>query len=95
MKAENRIPAVPGKSSFALKRWFSRLNAAGLLFNPDDRPEEIVSIETGKPTFTPEECVVLNESLEILFKHHGDKVREVALGHFHKAMGIQPEYMHT
>lgn len=49
MKARNRIPAVPGKSSFALKRWFSRLHAAGLLFNPDDRPDEIVSIETGKP----------------------------------------------
>ncbi len=92
MNAQNRIPEVPGKSSFALERWFSRLDAAGLLFNPDDRPEDIVSIATGEPTFTPDECLVLNESLKKLFEHHGDRVREVALRHFHKAMGIQPDY---
>ena len=91
MKVKSRLPEVPGKSSFALKRWFSKLYEAGLLFNPDDRPEEIVSIETGEQTFTPEECVILNKSLQILFEQHGDRVREVALNYFHKAMGIQVE----
>ena len=95
MKIKNRIPAVPGKSSFALEHWFSRLNAAGLLFNPEDRPEEIVSTATGEPTFTTAECLVLNESLKILFEHHGDRVCEVALRYFHKAMDIQPDYSHA
>lgn len=95
MNTQNRIPAVPGKSSFALELWFSRLNAKGLLFNPDDRPEDIVSIATGEPAFTTAECALLNESLQILFEHHGDKVREVALRHFHKAMDIQPDYLNA
>lgn len=95
MTIQNRIPAVPGKSSFALEHWFSRLSATGLLFNPDDRPEDIVSIATGEPTFTAAECLVLNESLQILFENHGERVYEVALRYFHKAMGIQPDYSYA
>lgn len=88
MNTRARIPAVPGKSYFALLRWFGTLYASDLLFHPDDRAEEIVSIKTGEPTFTPEECGVLNASLEILFEHHGDKVYDVALCYAQRAMGI-------
>ena len=89
MKTENRIPAIPGTSTFALARWFSRLNASGLLFHPDDSPENVISIETREPTFTTDECRVLNESLEILFQHHGDLVYDVALSYAQRAMGIK------
>lgn len=91
MKSQNRIPSVPGKSSFALEHWFKKLYAAGLLFNPDDRPEEIVSIETDERVFTPEECVILSASVEKLFEYHGDRVYDVAIKYFHMAMGIQPK----
>jgi hypothetical protein len=89
MKTRTRIPAIPGSSKFALARWFGRLNAAGLLFHPDDKPENIISIETREPTFTAVECSVLSESLEILFHHHGDLVYDVALSYAQRLMGIK------
>lgn len=92
MKNQLRVPALPGKSAVALDRWFQELYAKGLLFNPDDRPEDIVVVGTGESAFSKEECDVLNVSVDRLFKCHGDKVREVALMYFHRAMGITPEY---
>ncbi|MDO9148923.1 MAG: hypothetical protein Q7U52_14915 [Hydrogenophaga sp.] len=92
MKNQLRVPDMPGKSSVAMDRWFAQLFADGLLFNPDDHPEDIVEIGTGEPTFTEKECQVLNASLDRLFKCHGDKVYDVALNYFHKAMGITPRY---
>lgn len=89
MKKINRIPVITGKSSFALARWFGKLTASGLLFHPDDRPENIISIETKEPTFTEEECATLNESLELLFDLHGDLVYDVALSYLQRAMGIK------
>jgi len=91
MSKQIRIPDAPGKSALALERWFYKLHQAGLLFNPDDAPEEIVSISTGEPVFTADECHVLSESLNRLFAYHGDKVYDVALKYFHRAMGITPE----
>ena len=92
MKNQLRVPQLPGKTRVAMDRWFDQLYVDGLLFNPDDRPEDIVVIGTGEPTFTEKECQVLNESLDRLFKYHGDNVYHVALKYFHKAMGITPEY---
>ena len=92
MQNKVRVPELPGKSRFALERWVHRLSANGLLFNPDDRPESIISIDTGEQLFTAAECQILNASLDCLFEHHGDTVREVALKYFYKAMGIQPDY---
>ena len=92
MKNQPRIPKIPGKSSFALDRWFRQLYVAGLLFNPDDRPEDIVVIGTGEPLFTEQECLVLTESIDRLFECHGEKVYDVALKYFYKAVGITPDY---
>lgn len=91
MSKQTRIPDIPGKSAFALERWFYKLDQAGLLFNPDDAPEEIVSISTGEPVFSAEECKVLTESVNRLFEYHGDKVYDVALKYVYRAMGIAPE----
>jgi hypothetical protein len=92
MQNQVRVPELPGKSRFALERWFYKLNASGLLFNPDDRPESIIYNDTGEQLFSAAECRILNESLDRLFEHHGDTVREVALKYFYKATGIKPDY---
>lgn len=92
MKNQLGIPKIPGKSSLALDRWFRQLYFAGLLFNPDDRPEGIVVIGTGEPLFTEQECLVLTESIDRLFECHGEKVYDVALKYFYKAVGITPDY---
>lgn len=92
MQIQMRIPAVPNKSFFAMNRWFYKMYLAGLLYNPDDPAETIINLADGQPMFTPEECLELNRAVGSMFEHHGDKVYEVGLHYFHKAMGIQPEY---
>ena len=88
----SRIPEVPNRSYFAMNRWFYKMYHARLLYNPDERAEDIVSIETGDPTFTPEECSKLNQAVAVMFEQHGDMVYEVGLRYFHKALGITPVY---
>lgn len=95
MKNQLRIPKIPGKSTLALDRWFRQLHVAGLLFNPDDRPEDIVVVGTGESLFTEQECLVLTESIDRLFECHGEKVYGVALKYFYKALGITPDYSIT
>lgn len=92
MQNNVRVPKVPGNSRFALERWFYKLYTQDLLFNPDDRPENIVHVGKNEPFFSAEECVILNQSLDHLFERHGDTVYEVALKYFQKKMDIQPNY---
>ncbi|MEI7516376.1 MAG: hypothetical protein WCK81_13400 [Betaproteobacteria bacterium] len=92
MPAQPRIPAPPNKSLFAMNRWFNKMYLAGLLYHPDEPAELVIDIASGKPTFTPEECVELNKAIESMFNQHGDKVYQVGLRYFHKAMGIKPVY---
>lgn len=92
MKTKLRIPAVTGNSRFAMERWFHKLYVNNVLFHPDDSPENIVDIVTGAPTFTAEECVVLNKGKDLLFGQHGDEVYEVGMKYFRKAMGFKPEH---
>ena len=92
MTVTPRIPAAPNKSIFSMNRWFQKMHQAGLLFHPDDAAETIVDNQTGKPTFTPEECLSLNATVALMFEMHGDRVYSVGLNYFHKAMGIQPDY---
>lgn len=95
MEHQVRVPKIPGNSRFALERWFYKLYTDDLLFNPDDRPENIVYAGKDEPFFSSEECVILNQSLDILFEQHGDMVYEVAIKYFHKKMGIQPDYAYA
>jgi hypothetical protein len=94
MNKPNRIPAIPGKSRFALARWVNKLYLEGLLFHPDDQPEDIVSIETGEQVFAPLECQKLQEGIHILFESHGDLVYEVALNYFQKSMKVKQAVVH-
>jgi hypothetical protein len=95
MQSKVRVPKIPGNSRFALERWFYKLYTEDLLFNPDDRPENIVHIGKNEPFFSEEECVILNQSLDLLFERHGDTVYEVALKYFHKKMDIQTDYTYA
>lgn len=92
MQITSRVPAHPNKSFFAMNRWFNKMYLAGLLYHPDEPAEEIINIISGEPTFTPEECVELNKAVASMFAQHGDKVYQVGLQYFHKAMGISPDY---
>ena len=94
MNKPNRIPAIPGKSRFALERWFNKLHLEGLLFHPDDQPENIVSIATNEQVFAPLECQKLREGIQILFESHGDLVYEVALNYFQKSIEVKQAAVH-
>jgi hypothetical protein len=89
MKNANRIPSVPGKSRFAMEHWFNTLYLRGLLFHPDDQPENIVRVGTGKLAFTPQECKILREGIQVMFDCHGDQVYDVALEYCMKTMAIR------
>ena len=90
MNVATRIPPLPSKSLRGMKSWFSKMCREGLLYHVDDRAENIVEIATGNPLFTPEECVQLNASVDILFEAHGDLVYDVGIVYFHWAMGYKP-----
>ena len=63
---------------------------SGLLYHPDDPAEVIINIATAESAFTPEACVKLNKSVDLIFEYHGDKVYEIGLRYMQKAMGITP-----
>lgn len=92
MQIESRIPALPNTSFFAMTRWFNKMYLAGLLYHPDEPAQAIINIASGQPSFTPEECVELNKAVGLMFASHGDRVYQVGLQYFHKAMGIKPKY---
>lgn len=92
MKTSSRIPDVPNTSCFAMNRWFYKMYLADLLYHPDEPAEAIVRIDTGEPSFTPDECIKLNKAVDLMFTHHGDKVYECGLKYFQKALGIAPDY---
>ena len=92
MHVSTRIPTRPNKSFFAMNRWFYKMYFAGLLYHPDDQAETIISLSSGQPTFSPDECLELNRSVDLMIDHHGDNVYGVALHYFHKAMDIHPQF---
>ncbi|MES2414468.1 MAG: hypothetical protein V4614_11745 [Pseudomonadota bacterium] len=91
MKTISRIPDVPNSSYFAMNRWFYKMYLGGLLFHVDDRAETIINTATNKPAFTTEECVKLNEAIDVMFEHHGDAVYECGIKYFYVATGIKPD----
>lgn len=92
MQTKSRIPVRPNKSFFAMNCWFKKMYLAGLLYHPDEPAEAIINISSGEPTFTPDECIELNKAVNQMFSNHGDKVYQVGLQYFQKAMGVNPEY---
>lgn len=86
-----RIPNLIGTRRTAAKRWIQKMHGLGLLFCLDDRPEDIVQIANGLPTFTPNECAELRSILSRLFTSLGDTVLELAFDSVSKTFHTSDE----
>jgi len=85
----SRIPEFSDTSYNGMMIWFATMFERGLLFHPDDVPEEIVSIDSGERTFSTAESLYLRKTVDIMFELHDDNVYEAAYPIFMKRMGIQ------
>ena len=84
---ESRIPEYTNSSFDGMLIWFSEMSIRGLLFHPEDRPQDIVSIDDGKPLFSESECQKINRILDAMFDQFGDRVCEAAYPVFMNRMG--------
>lgn len=90
----NRIPALSSVSFDAAARWFDDLANEGLLFHPDDQPEEIVQIPDGSRAFSDQEADHLRHTLNTLFSVLGDSVYEAAYPAFMRSAGFAEPDLH-
>ncbi len=83
----SRIPSYDGTNPNGMTLWFAELSARGLLFHPDDNPSDIISIATGKPTFTKTEADEARKILQAMFSEHGNGTIEACYPVFMHACG--------
>lgn len=86
MKA-SRTPDFVNKTREGMGCWFVEMALRGLLFHPEDRPRDIVTIATGRPAFTRRECAKLDCILADMFESFGEGVCEAAYPIFMKQFG--------
>lgn len=86
---ESRIPEYSNSSFDGMLVWFAEMSVRGLLFHPEDKPEDIVAIDNNQPFFNDAECQQLNLILESMFERFGDMVCEAAYPIFMKTMGLR------
>lgn len=89
MQHMSRIPALRSTSFDDALCWFAELSASGLLFHPDDDPQDIVGIESGTPTFAENEVSELRIVMTELFDALGNDVYDASYPVFMKACGLQ------
>ncbi|OOG58398.1 hypothetical protein [Rhodanobacter sp. C03] len=85
----SRIPDFANKSHKGMSIWFAEMSLRGLLFHPEDAPNDIFTIATNERTFTPAECAKLDGIMADMFALFGDDVCEAACPIFMKCMGMQ------
>jgi len=85
----SRIPDYSDKTFDGMLIWFATLSERDIVFHPDDKPEDVISSETGEKLFSQNEIEVLNGIMNEMFELHGDNVYEAAYPIFMKKMGIQ------
>ena len=73
-----RIPNLTTTTPAAAKSWFKRMHLLGLMFHPDNEPEEIFQIVSRVPQFSGMECVQIRQCLDRLIAALGDKVYDIA-----------------
>lgn len=83
-----RIPEYQNSDMNAAKSWFSSMAKNGLLFHPDDQPENIV-LTDGTPLFTKHECIIIKRYINEMFMHFEDQVYDFAADVFMKVMKIK------
>ncbi len=90
MQTTSRIPKLTTASFDGALLWFSQLQCEGLLFYPEDDPNDIFRISDNRKMFTDGEVAELRfvlDALEVSIGH--DKVIEAAYPVFMNVMGIQ------
>lgn len=90
VQAMPRIPPLSGISFEDARNWFIALRDAGLLFNPDDDPADIVYIVSDERMFTDAEAEDLRGILGRLFDALGDDFYEACYPIFMEACGLDP-----
>lgn len=84
MQTQSRIPYLLSNSYYSMDDWFSKMQAKGLLFHPEDRAGDIVEIVSGLPIFSSEEAAQLDQIIDAMFEKHGEKVCDAAYKYAHE-----------
>jgi len=87
----SRIPALRSTSRTGVSEWFEAMGAASLLFHPDDDPATIVHADSGRKFFSVTEVRELRGIVRSMFRAQGDRVYDLGLPAFHRALGIAIE----
>lgn len=88
MQVQSRIPKLQDTTFDGALRWFSEMQCSQLLFHPEDDPAEIITIKSGKRTFTDSEVQELHFLLYELEESLGhDQLIEAAYPIFMNAFG--------
>ncbi|WP_323813417.1 hypothetical protein [Cellvibrio sp. NN19] len=85
----SRIPKFTDQTLDGMSYWFSEMYEKGLLFHPDESPENLISIKTGEVIFNSDEITEINMIMSIMFSSFGDLVYEAAYPYFMKNFHIQ------
>jgi len=83
----SRIPQWSEHNFDGMLIWFSEMSVRGLLYHPDDDPDEIVSIANGRKLFSNEEAAELRLTVAEMFELKGDEVYEAGAPIFRAAIG--------
>ena len=83
----SRIPQWSEHNFDGMLIWFSEMSVRGLLYHPDDDPDEIVSIANGRKLISNEEAAELRLTVAEMFVLKGDEVYEAGAPIFRAAIG--------
>ncbi|MDN5864041.1 MAG: hypothetical protein L0I62_02335 [Gammaproteobacteria bacterium] len=85
----SRIPDYNSNTRAGMTAWFAEMANRNLLFHPEDRPAEIIDVETEKGMFTRQECTELDVIMAAMFSKFGDGVCDAAYPVFMATAGFQ------
>lgn len=72
----SRIPAYHRSNLDGRLIWFAEMSKRGLLFHPEEAPEDIIEIASGTPLLSDAECEKVGGILRGMFAEHGNDVIE-------------------
>lgn len=81
------IPEWSDRSLAGLESWWQDIASLGLIFHPDDAPEEIVTRDSGQKLFKTEACIKLKSILFDMFSLYGDAVYDASHAALMEEMG--------
>lgn len=82
---DSRVPEYEDSTFTGMRAWFRAMARRGLLFHPDDAPDQMFLIRTGQRMFTHDECQKLDRIIGAMFGRFGDRVYDAAYPVFMKA----------